>query len=315
MTPKVSVNLCCYNGERFLSEALASVFAQTYTNWELVIVNDGSTDSTDSIIRAAIEKGYPIKYENSAVNRGLSNSRNRCLDLSSGEYIAFLDQDDLWLPEKLAKQVELLDSNSELALIYTDALAFYQESGESFPLFTRKPVRGKAFRSHLCYYNVPLQTVLLRKSILDAVGERFDPNLRLAEDMDIFLRILYRYPVEFSSEMLTKIRFHDKNTSRLFIKDWPAEMEIILEKFLSKEPGFSEEYSDEINIFRSRIALRRAIPEIEAGNGQEARKHLRPYLSSNYKYWVVYLATFFPSRLYWTLYLQFRKYAIFGINN
>ncbi len=104
MPPKVSINLCCYNGEKYLEETLQSIFLQKYKNWELVVVNDGSTDSTERIIRRHEAAGLPIVYHYQK-NAGLGSARNKALQLSSGSYIALIDQDDIWLPEKPEKQV------------------------------------------------------------------------------------------------------------------------------------------------------------------------------------------------------------------
>src|SRR5207249_8047170 len=102
--PKVSINLCCYNGEQFLEETLQSIFLQTYKEWELVVVNDGSTDSTERIIKSYTAAGKPIVYHYQE-NAGLGSARNKALQLSSGRYSALIDHDDTWLSEELENQV------------------------------------------------------------------------------------------------------------------------------------------------------------------------------------------------------------------
>src|SRR5438874_5550918 len=106
MNPTVSITLCCFNSERFLAETLRSIIDQTYKDWELVIINDGSTDSTESIIQTFIDRKWPIVYH-SQQNAGLGRSRNKAVELSRGEFIALIDHDDLWEPEKLARQIPL----------------------------------------------------------------------------------------------------------------------------------------------------------------------------------------------------------------
>ena len=122
MNELVSINLCCYNGEAFLDETLHSICSQTYPNWELVIVNDGSTDGTEAIVEKYMNQGVPIIYHVQE-NQGLGASRNKALELSSGAFIAFIDQDDLWLPEKLEKQIMLFE-NPETGLVFCDVIFF-----------------------------------------------------------------------------------------------------------------------------------------------------------------------------------------------
>ena len=117
MNPRVSINLCCYNSERYLRETLDSIVSQTYKDWELIIINDGSSDATESIVSEFIKRGHPIVYHYQA-NKGLALSRNEALKRSRGEYIAFIDHDDLWMPEKLEKQILALESNPEIDFFY-----------------------------------------------------------------------------------------------------------------------------------------------------------------------------------------------------
>ena len=108
MAPLVSINLCCYNSEKYLRETLDSIVNQTYKDWELVIINDGSTDATELIIQEYQARSYPIVYHYQK-NNGLSKSRNKALQLSKGKYIAFIDHDDIWIAEKLQKQILLME--------------------------------------------------------------------------------------------------------------------------------------------------------------------------------------------------------------
>lgn len=307
MSPRVSINLCCYNGERYLDEALQSVGAQTYKDWELVIVNDGSSDSTELIVRRYIEQGWPIRYHYQT-NAGLGNARNKCLEISSGELIAFIDQDDLWTPEKLERQVPLFDSNPRIGLVYADTLTFYQGTHRAFRHFTRiSPVRGKIFRQQLKVFNIGLGTAVLRKEALKALGRAFDPKLRLAEDFDLFLRMLYRYEGDYISDVGNKCRIHGKNASQRWIKNWPGEIEYILQNFIQELPGFEKEYANEIVAYRAKLALARAIGEIEQGSRSKAREALRPYLRQDWRYRVVYLTTYFPAQVYRYLHFLYRR--------
>src|ERR671930_69372 len=117
MPHKVSINLCCYNGEKYLEETLQSIFHQTYKDWELVVVDDGSIDTTERIIKSHMAAGKLIMYHYQE-NAGLGSARNKALQLSRGSYIALIDQDDIWLPEKLEKQVRAFELDRALGRVY-----------------------------------------------------------------------------------------------------------------------------------------------------------------------------------------------------
>src|SRR3990172_11731590 len=119
--PLVSVIIIFYNEERFIEEALECVFAQTYTNWELLLVDDGTTDNSTAIAQRYAEK-YPEKVyyleHPGHQNRGMSATRNLVIANAKGEFIAFLDADDVWLPHKLERQLAIIESQPDAAMVY-----------------------------------------------------------------------------------------------------------------------------------------------------------------------------------------------------
>jgi glycosyltransferase involved in cell wall biosynthesis len=135
----VSVIICFFNAKKFLKEAIKSVFAQTYKHWELLLIDDGSTDRSTKIARQYAER-YPqkVSYIEHAKHRnlGTSVSRNVGINKSNGEYIAFLDSDDVWLPQKLEEQIQIMTSHPKVAMVYGPALQWYNWSDE--------PVKGKS---------------------------------------------------------------------------------------------------------------------------------------------------------------------------
>lgn len=209
--PKISVNLCCYNSERYLEETLQSIFSQTYTDWELVIVNDGSTDATERIIRKHQSDGRPIVYHYQS-NAGLGKARNKALELSRGKYVALIDHDDVWMQGKLEAQVRLLESDPQLGLVYCDGYAV-DAQGRDLALYSNKyyPARGYIFDelAQGCFIR-PVAAVVSR-SVLEKVGGF--PDFRMAEEYDLFLRIAFEYPIGYIDAPLYKYRFHEQNLS------------------------------------------------------------------------------------------------------
>jgi glycosyltransferase involved in cell wall biosynthesis len=251
--PKVSVIIPVYNGGEFLSKAMESVIAQTYSDWQIVAVNDGSTDNSLEILRM-YEHRLPSKIHIvSQKNSGASSARNRGIIESKGEYIAFLDSDDSWLPEKLEKQVEFLESNKELGLVYSDCYIIDNGSNmeENTYLCRTKPFRGNIF-SELVYNNfIPTSTVLVRRKVLDKVG-LFNPVLRISQDYDLWLRLAEIYSVDFINQPLAKYRFHNegisKNVELMIAEDFQ-----ILEYWLNKRPELRAELKSEIKEKRARL--------------------------------------------------------------
>ena len=208
--PKVSVNICCYNSERFIAETIESVLAQTYKDWELVIVNDGSTDSTEQIIRAYINQGWPITYHCQA-NAGLAAARNQALRLSKGEYIAFLDHDDLWVPKKLALQIPLMEGRDDVAVVYGNEATINGDGNVISERYTGfRPRDGNIFADLLIEGNfVDWQTVVIRRSVLDLVGGF--RVYKIAEDYDMLLRCAVDHTFVGMDYVLAQYRRHAHN--------------------------------------------------------------------------------------------------------
>jgi glycosyltransferase involved in cell wall biosynthesis len=220
MTQKSLVSVVCpaYNCERFIEPALDSVFAQSHRPIEVIVVDDGSTDSTAELV-----KGYhEVRYLNQT-NRGPSAARNCGIRAARGEFVAFLDLDDLWIPEKLAKQVAALESCPEAGLSFSDMRLFDSAGQDRLTMFQKYRLTAEYFGhdsvvdravAKLVTVNfIPTSSVLARKSALTQVGG-FDEQFRKSEDWDLWLRIALRRPILYTLELLALKRVHDVNTSR-----------------------------------------------------------------------------------------------------
>jgi glycosyltransferase involved in cell wall biosynthesis len=219
----VSVVIPTFNSAAYLVQAIESVLAQTYQGFEIIVVDDASTDNTESAIQHFGNRVCCIRQENG----GPSVARNRAILRARGELIAFLDADDLWRPTKLARQVEYMDHHPEAVLVYTD--------------FTRGPQPGTNNQSRLQAFKqrnpadafhglleenfIATPTVMVRKIALAKSG-LFDPALRGSEDLDLWLRLANELAGShrsfgFIDEVLVDVRQHEGNTSRSvdFIRD------------------------------------------------------------------------------------------------
>lgn len=294
VTPTVSINLCCYNAEKYLKETLISIVNQTYKDWELVIINDGSIDSTELIINEFIKQGYPIICH-SQENHGLGYSRNKALELSKGEFIAFIDQDDLWLPEKLTKQIPLFD-DSNVGLVYCDSI-FFNERGDSKHLYGNKRYyTGNCFRELLGEYFLSLETVAIRKSALSGSDSWFDPRFGMVEDADLFTRIGYKWKLSIVPEPLSKWRVHSQSETWKKLYLFAEETEIMLNKYESIFPDFNNLYSNEIRLLKRKVNLLAATWLWQNKQGMEARKRLLNNLFIDIKSTFLYGITLLPAK-------------------
>jgi glycosyltransferase involved in cell wall biosynthesis len=209
--PAVSVVVATHDQGRWLGEALASVVAQRFADWECVVVDDGSTDDTERVV-AGFAHDRRIRYlRTDRVERAAA--RNRGLAETAAPLVAFLDADDRWHPEKLTRQVAALADAPEAAFCYT-ITRFVDAAGR--PLDVRKPPRalaGRVFPEMLRANFVILASVVARRARLEAVGG-FDATLPVlgCEDWDLWLRLTRRWPVEAVDEELTFYRRHGANT-------------------------------------------------------------------------------------------------------
>jgi glycosyltransferase involved in cell wall biosynthesis len=187
--PRVSVIIPTYNRGWIVKEAIESVLAQDYRDFELIVVDDGSTDNTDDILNSYRGDIMVFRQE----NQGVSAARNRGLAEASGRFITFLDSDDLWLPQKLFRQVEFFNKNPEAQICQTEE-TWIRKGVRVNPKKRHKKPRGMIFEPSLALCLVSPSAVMIRRSLFEKVGG-FDETLPACEDYDLWLRISCRYPV------------------------------------------------------------------------------------------------------------------------
>lgn len=231
---RVSVIIPVYNGVRFVAEAVTSVLSQTHQDVEVVIVNDGSPDTSKDVIQPLL-RDPRVKYHEQA-NGGVANARNTGIRLAAGKYIAFLDQDDLWHPTKLAQQVDYMEKHPEVALVHSD-ITFIDAEGQPLPTPEWAWVRGvsgNCLDELVAGNRIATLTALVRRNHLDEAG-LFRQELAPADDWDMWLRLAARHPFGFIPEKLGCYRLHGSNESRAYLKMQMAETAVI-ERF-SEEHG------------------------------------------------------------------------------
>jgi glycosyltransferase involved in cell wall biosynthesis len=228
--PKVSIIIPAYNAMQYLPETMASVLSQTYQDFEIVLVNDGSSDSIQEWVKTqTISQLRLISQE----NRGLAGARNTGIREAKGTYIALLDADDLWEPTKLEKQVQVLDLDEEAALVYT-WLALIDEQGTLTGRCYKRCEEGNVWKTMLTANLVGCGSVpLIRRTVLDEVGY-FDENLKsFVEDWDLWMRMAHQHSFRVVKETLVYYRQRGDSAS----KNWIAmerSYQIIIAKVFSR---------------------------------------------------------------------------------
>jgi glycosyltransferase involved in cell wall biosynthesis len=187
--PKVSVIIPAYNRCQMLKQAVDSVLSQDFTDFELIVSDDGSTDNTQEMLRAYGNRILVIRQE----NKGVSAARNRGIVSASGDLIAFLDSDDLWMPEKLSEQVAFFNANPD-GLICQSEEIWIRNGVRVNPKKKHRKLSGMIFEASLLLCLVSPSAVMMRRSLFDEVG-LFDETLPACEDYDLWLRIGCRYPI------------------------------------------------------------------------------------------------------------------------
>lgn len=220
--PLVSVIVIFLNSEQFIQEAIDSIIAQTYDNWELLLVDDGSNDRSTKIALQHAEQ-YPNKIvyceHEGHQNRGMSASRNLGIRNAKGEYIAFLDADDVWLPPKLERQVAIMESQPEAAMVYGPVERWYSWTGN--PEDTQ--------RDFVAQLNVPLNTLakpptllipfllrenpattvgLMRREVVESVGGYEEMFGGMYEDQAFYTKLCLKFPIFVAGESWYRWRKH-----------------------------------------------------------------------------------------------------------
>ena len=208
--PKVDVIIPVFNRERFITQTLESVLGQTYRNLEIVVVDDGSTDKSSEKIQPYLRhRNVKYLYQN---NQGPALARNVGIRASCGDLIAFLDSDDIWLPNKLEKQIQFLARNPAIPLVHTGRMDIDAFGNRKQPSRSMD-AQGYCFRDLFIANRIILSTVVVTRSCLNVTGA-FNKEFRGCEDYDLWLRIARNHPIGYIDEVLALYRFHDSNLSR-----------------------------------------------------------------------------------------------------
>lgn len=232
----VSVVMPAFNSEATIGESIKSVLKQSFQGWELIVVDDGSTDGTAEVVNSFSDERIQLIIQ---VNSGVSSARNAAITRSSGQYIAFLDSDDIWHPEKLRKQLDFFKKHPEIGLLYTDKMCFYESLDNAFFCEYKIDVGiDDDYQRLLTHDYISTLTVMTRKDVLEHVGV-FKSDLRCAEDWDLWIRIAKNFSVSVIREPLAYYREHpggiSKNVADQLKGEWAVIESNVLNSCVERE--------------------------------------------------------------------------------
>jgi glycosyltransferase involved in cell wall biosynthesis len=209
----ISVIIPTYNSGVFIGESIQSVLRQTCTDYEIIVIDDGSTDNTGGVIG----NNFPQVRYYYIPNQGAARARNYGIRRARGEFIAFLDADDLWLPEKLEKQLKVFNADQELMLVFTEHRVF-DTTGFRKTTFVKKErlMKGDVVKNIFLYSHVALPTVMVRSQVFQEIGY-FEESLIAAEDDNLWMRIVLKFRIHLLDEVLVNVRVTEKSLSRTAI--------------------------------------------------------------------------------------------------
>ena len=225
----ISVITPTYNRARFLPAAVASVLSQTFGDFELIIVDDGSEDNTPDVLKPFFaDRRVRYVYQE---NQGQSHARNLALKQATGDFIAFLDSDDVWAPDKLEKQLAVFRANSEVDIVHGDE-ATINEQGSVVSLQNMRRYSGRITRYLLADNSVSITTALVRRRCFDEMGG-FDTSVGVADDYELWLRFSARYCYQYEPGIVASYRVMADQISSDKRRRYAAN-ERIIQQFLAR---------------------------------------------------------------------------------
>jgi glycosyltransferase involved in cell wall biosynthesis len=291
-----SVVMPTYNRAGLVARAVDSVLAQTCRDFEVIVVDDGSTDDTEVVVRPYRDR---IRYLRQS-NRGSASARNLGILECRGRYVAFLDSDDLWHPEKLARTEEAIEAHPDAGLFYSD---YRSRAADGRPVRVERcrPVVGNAYSEILLHYFALTSTVVCKRECFDVCGLFHEP-LRRAQDWDMWIRIARRFSFVHIPAVLTEYTwepFNGERASRSTIDDLQSVVDRALQADRDLGPGTRRR-------ILGRLAYTQGVEHLRYGRRQEARACFResfrsePWFGRSILYWAVAamgLAARLPERM------------------
>ena len=294
--PRVSIIMNCYNGEKYLREAIDSVYAQSYKNWEIIFWDNASTDSTSQIAQSY---DHRLKYFRAEINTHLGPARNMALEKAKATYIAFLDSDDIYLPCTLKRQVELMES-ADYGLVYAETLVI-DEDGKKIKRQKLRYFSGYILDKLLRRYEISMCSVMIRRSVVDEEELRFGEELQYCPEHNLFMKIAAQHKVGVIHDPIVKYRWSSSSLSRKTRHLVAKEIGYTLDELQKLYPKEVNSCSEAMVAARAKLNYYDAVNLINKGDYPAARAVLMPVVAGRWEFLVLYLMLFLPVPQSWLL--------------
>lgn len=287
--PLVSIIINCYNGEKFLSEALESVIGQTYDNWELILWDNQSSDKTADIFKAY--KDTRLKYFLAQKHTNLGEARKLAVKKANGEWIAFLDSDDYWVRDKLEKQISAV-MNTDFIVCY-GGINEVDIKGKTIRKYLPSYKSGIMIQEQLNQFDINMVTPIILKRAMTENNIDFNGKISASEDYNIFIRLAAKGPVCVINDILGFYRVYDSSLTNQKISKWYVERLITLKELQLENPGIETKLPESFQEAYARARYYKARYYVSIGKKKQARRLMKT-ISFNRKYYYLYLALLFP---------------------
>lgn len=267
----------CFNGERYLREAIDSVIAQTYVNWEIVFWDNQSTDGSEAIVKSYSDPR--IRYFRAPTHTSLYEARNLAIARAVGDFIAFLDVDDWWSPTKLAEQIPLF-SDSSVGMVAGNYWIENELKGSRTRANARPVPVGWVLDDLLRAYYVGVLTLVVRRTALDGLDYACDPRFSIIGDFDLVIRLATRWKLAYVQHPVAHYRLHGDN----YLRRYPARQLEELDLWLADDSLDSDiRQSPGLAAFRAEVEYMKAVNFLVAGSRWRALRASRGIPVSRYK--------------------------------
>lgn len=287
--PLVSVIINCFNGSEFLREAMESVFEQTYKNWEIIFWDNASTDDSASIAKSFGER---VQYFNNSVTVPLGKARKQAIEKASGEFIALLDCDDIWLPNRLEKQMNKM-RDGQYALCYSGVTDIDCKGNKIRSIIPRYR-SGYMFSEQLRQFDVNVPSILINAKYLQKLELTFDEKVFASEEYCLFMQLAAVFPICTIREPLVKYRVNPKSLTEKSINRWAIERRYVINILKNKYPELAIKFSREFSEALARSDYYETRYLLSLGKKKEARKKIRKVALIGSEYLVFYMLLFLP---------------------
>lgn len=285
--PLVSIVINCFNGEKYLKDALNSILNQSYQNWEIIFWDNQSTDHSAKIFNSFKDKRF--KYYYASEHTFLYKARNEAIKRSSGDFIAFLDTDDFWEKDKLELQIPLFD-DLKVAVVYGNHFILNETLNTKKVFLKRKKPRGFILDDLLKDYCTSLLTLVIRKSFLNNYDPPFNSSFHIMGDFDLMIRMSAKYKFDCVEKPIASWRVHGKNESLLKKRDQIKELKNWSQNMKNYPIIFNNKNFENINNVINNLEIKNLILENDFENAKLKLKKM-PLSFKKIKY---LMALFFP---------------------